>query len=40
MQWSFFLYMLVPSIVIELKILLIDQILDHSVRHAVFVHVM
>jgi hypothetical protein len=35
MQWFFFLHMLVPSIVIEIKILLIDEILDHFVPHAV-----
>jgi hypothetical protein len=33
MQWSF--CMLFFSIVIEIKILLIDQILDHFVRHPV-----
>jgi hypothetical protein len=33
MQWSFFLY--VSSVVIEIKILLTDQILDHFMRHPV-----
>jgi hypothetical protein len=35
MQWSFFVH--VYSIVIEIKVSLIDQILDHFVRHPVIV---
>jgi hypothetical protein len=34
MEWSLF-FMLVSSIVIEITILLIDQILDHFVRHPI-----
>jgi hypothetical protein len=34
MQWSFLLYVSF-NIVIEIKILLINQILDHFVRHPV-----
>jgi hypothetical protein len=37
MQWSFF-YILVSSILIEIMILLLDEILDHFVRQPVDQH--